>query len=89
MIAEDHLLYIEQESADFARRTIAQGILWADQSCRISGTLSLAIRRSGAAGAEALVCYLIASGLTTQAEVPRFLNENKEAILQLLEEAKA
>ena len=89
MIAEDHLLYIEQESADFARRTIAQGILWADQSCRISGTLGLAIRRSGAAGAEALVCYLIASGLTTQAEVPRFLNESREAILQLLEEAKA
>lgn len=72
--ARDYLQEIARNGEDFTIRWVAQGILWADDSCRICGTLSLAIRNATPAGGERLLIYLLASGVDTQAEAPRFLN---------------
>lgn len=59
---------------DFTRRMLADGILWADQSCRISGTLSLAIRNASNKKIDSILDRMIADGCTTMADACRWLN---------------
>jgi hypothetical protein len=74
--ARDYLREVAS-SDDSPRNQIAQGIFWADESCRISGTLSLALRDADVEGGKLLLELMAARGLKTQAEVPRFLNNRR------------
>lgn len=73
--ARDYLLEVVRNKENFTRSWVALGILWADESYRITGTLSLAIRNADAEGGKRLLDHLLESGVSTQAEVPRFLNQ--------------
>ena len=55
---------------------MAEGIIWADRSCRISGTLSLAIRNASNEQIDAILDQMIADGCKTMADVCRWLNAN-------------
>jgi len=81
--ARDYLREVAR-SDDGVKSQIAQGIFWADESCRISGTLSLALRDADVDGGRLLLELMAAQGLTTQAEVPRFLNRFYFTCLNLL-----
>ena len=59
---------------DFTRRMLADGIMWADQSCRISGTLSLAIRNASKEQIDAILDQMLADGCNTMADACRWLN---------------
>ena len=72
--ARDYIREAARNKENFTRCWVAEGILWSDESCRISGTLSLAIRNADAEGGKRLLDHLLESGVDTQAEVPRFLN---------------
>jgi len=73
--ARDYIREVARNNEDFTRSWVAEGILWADESCRITGTLSLAIRNADAEGGRRLLNHLLESGVSTRAEVPRFLNQ--------------
>ena len=81
--ARDYLREVAR-SDDAPRNQIAQGIFWADESCRISGTLSLALRDADVEGGKLLLELMAAQGLKTQAEVPRFLNRYFHTCLNML-----
>ena len=82
--AKDYLREVAR-SNDSPRNQIAQGIFWADESCRISGTLSLALRDADVEGGRLLLELMAAQGLRTQAEVPRFLNRFYFTCLNMLQ----
>lgn len=73
--ARDYIREVARSKENFTRSWVADGILWADESCRITGTLSLAIRNADAEGGKRLLDHLLNSGVTTMNEVPRFLNQ--------------
>lgn len=73
--ARDYIREVVRNKEDFTRSWVAEGILWADESCRITGTLSLAIRNADVEGGKRLLNHLLESGVSSQAEVPRFLNQ--------------
>lgn len=81
--ARDYLREVAR-SDDSPRNQIAQGIFWADESCRISGTLSLALRDADVEGGKLLLELMVGQGLKTQAEVPRFLNRFYFTCLNML-----
>ena len=61
---------------------MAEGIIWADRSCRISGTLSLAIRNASNEQIDWLIESMIADGCSVLADCPRWLNANYSKILE-------
>ena len=73
---------IAASDPDFTRRMLADGILWADQSCRISGTLSLAIRRCDRQSIDAILAMMIADNCTTMADACHWLNANYSTVLE-------
>ena len=85
MTARDFLADLSRDPADFMRMYLAQGVLWADDSCRVSGTFSLILRNADASGASALIDHLIQSGVTMQAEVPRFINRYTNTCVLVLQ----
>lgn len=82
--ARDYLRDLARSTDDFTTKYIIDGIFWADESCRICGTLSLALRDADAEGGRKLLQHLLDSGVTTQAEVPRFLNQYFHTCLKFL-----
>ena len=60
---------------------MADGIIWADRSCRISGTLSLAIRNASNEQIDWLIDSMIADGCSVMADVPRWLNKNNRELI--------
>lgn len=60
---------------------MADGIIWADKSCRISGTLSLAIRNASNEQIDWLMDSMIADGCSVMADVPRWLNKNSRELI--------
>lgn len=82
--ARDYLREVHRSTDDFTTRWVIDGIFWADESCRISGTLSLALRDADATAGKKLLQHLLESGVTTQAEVPRFLNQYFHTCLKIL-----
>jgi hypothetical protein len=82
--ARDYLRELARSTQDFTTKWVIDGIFWADESCRISGTMSLALRNADAAAGKRLVDHLLVSGVSTQAEVPRFLNMYSFTCLNLL-----
>ncbi len=79
--AEDMLQALAQRSADFTVSWLAQGALWADTTGRTTGTVSLALRKATKFQAARLIHAMLRDGLTTQAQVPSWLNANALAIL--------
>ena len=61
---------------------LADGILWADQSCRISGTLALAIRNASSEQIDAILDKMIADSCVTMADACRWLNANYSDVLE-------
>lgn len=60
---------------DSVVNALAYGVLWADGSGRIGGTLSLAIRDATPWKAAQLIAAMIKDGLKTSNEVPYWLNQ--------------
>ena len=67
---------------NFTVRMLAEGIMWADQSCRISGTLSLAIRNASNEQIDAILDRMLADGCATMADACRWLNANYSNVLE-------
>jgi len=86
--ARDYLRDLARSTDDFTTKCVIDGIFWADESCRITGTLSLALRDADAEGGRKLLQHLLDSGVTTQAEVPRFLNQYFHTCLKFLRPIK-
>ena len=82
--ARDYLRDLARSTQDFTTKWIIDGIFWADESSRISGTMSLALRNADAAAGKRLLDHLLVSGVNTQSEVPRFLNRYSFTCLNLL-----
>ena len=68
-------------SSDMTIRLLAQGVRYADDTGRIGGTLSLALRRATPWQAAQLVAAMLRDGLTLTAQVPAWLNQNGLALL--------
>lgn len=77
-----YLQSIAANDPDHARRALADGILWADQSCRISGTLSLAIRRANPEAIDTILSRMLAENGATMADACRWLNANYSEVLR-------
>jgi len=67
------------------RTLLAQGILWAESSCRIDGTMAMALRQVDAASAAKLLDAMVAAGCDTMADAGRWLNANRSIVLGVLE----
>ena len=63
---------------------VAQGIAWAEASCRIDGTMSLALRGGSYEAGENLLKMAVAAKCDTMATAGRWLNDNREDVLQAL-----
>ena len=63
-------------SDDILVSLLAQGVRWSDDSCRIGGTLSLALRNSTPWQAARLVAAMIDDGVELMGQVPGWLNRN-------------
>jgi hypothetical protein len=63
---------------------LAQGILWAESSCRIDGTMAIALRNSTAAAAANLLDQMIAGECETMSDAARWLNDNRVKVLEIL-----
>lgn len=88
LTARDYLRNLARSTNDFTTKLVIDGIFWADESCRITGTLSLALRDADPEGGRKLLRHLLDSGVTTQAEVPRFLNQYFHTCLKFLRPIK-
>ncbi len=66
------------------RVVVAYGILWAEASARIDGTLALALQRASAEAGQALLSMALEAGVQSAGEVPRWLRRHREAVLRIL-----
>jgi len=62
--------------ADTVIKMLAYGVLWAEETGRTTGSVSMALRKATPWQAAKLVATMIADGLTVPAEVPAWLNRN-------------
>jgi hypothetical protein len=78
--------YLKQIAAEpcCTRTLLAQGILWAESSCRIDGTMAMALRNGSAAPAAQLLDAMIAAECDTMADACRWLNENRAWVMGVL-----
>lgn len=67
-------------SLDYDVKWMAQGIEWADRSCRIDGVLAIALRKMTAWQIAGLILHMLKAGITMN-DVPRWLMQNRELIL--------
>lgn len=70
------LAILGQFSEDILVSLLAQGVRWADDSCRIGGTLSLALRNATPWQAARLLAAMINDGVELMGQVPGWLNRN-------------
>jgi hypothetical protein len=66
------------------RTLLAQGILWAEASCRIDGTMAMALRNGSAGSAAQLLNAMVAAECHTMADACRWLNANRSIVLGAL-----
>ncbi len=79
--AEQQLRNIEQQSSCFTAKQLAYGVLYADATGRITGTVSMALRRATAWQAAQLIAAMHKKGLTLISEVASWLNANAMTVL--------
>ena len=63
---------------------LAQGILWAEASCRVDGTMAMALRNSSEDSADLLLSQMVQDGIQVMNDVPRWLNANRDTVLATL-----
>ena len=80
------ITYLNQIAAEPCRtRTLlAQGILWAESSCRIDGTMAMALRNGSAVSAAQLLDAMVTAECDTMADAARWLNENRAWVMGVL-----
>lgn len=78
-----HYLQSEAQQHCTTRTLVAQGILWAEASCRIDGTMAMALRR-GSEDAARLLLDRMAAECNTMADAGRWLNSNRTFVLEIL-----
>jgi hypothetical protein len=78
--------YLQQIAAEpcCTRTLLAQGILWAEASCRIDGTMAMALRNGSAASAAKLLDAMVAAECDTMANAARWLGANRLTVLDTL-----
>lgn len=74
--ATQQLKELASNQADSVVNALAYGVLWADGSGRIGGTLSMAIRNATPWQAAQLIAEMVNGGLKTSNDVPYWLNQN-------------
>ena len=81
--AGSHFLQLlDGYAANSTVKSLAWGILWADQSGRTFGTLSIELRKATPWQAARLLAALLNDGIERQNEVPGWLNAKALSILQ-------
>jgi len=83
MTATTYLLQIASEPCCTVA-LLAQGILWAESSSRIDGTMAMALRNADAASAAQLLDAMVAAECETMADACRWLNANRSIVLGVL-----
>ena len=84
MTATTYLQQIAAEPCCTTVTLLAQGILWAESSCRIDGTMAMALRNADAASAAQLLDAVVAAECETMADACRWLNANRATVLDKL-----
>lgn len=79
--AEKQLRTLEQHSSCFAVQQLAYGVLYADATCRITGTTSVALRRATAHQAVQLIAAMQNDGIELVRDVASWLNANAMTVL--------
>ena len=82
--AEQQLRNLEQATSDFDIKQLAYGVLYSDSTGRVSGTISMALRRATPWNAALLVAAMANNGLTLVSEVPYWINSNSSKVLDIL-----
>lgn len=77
----EQLRYLSDHSESMDFRLIAQGILYADQSCRTTGAISMALRNCSPWQVAKAIATMYNQGVTAMNQVPSWLNQNGLAIL--------
>jgi hypothetical protein len=79
------ITYLKQIAAEpcCTRTLLAQGVLWAETSCRIDGTMAMALRNA-TADRGARLLDLISLECNTMADACRWLNANRSLVLGVL-----
>jgi hypothetical protein len=62
-------------------KILAQGVFFADDSGRTTGTVSIALRNATPWQIATLIAKMVNDGLKTQSEVPYWLNHNALSVL--------
>jgi hypothetical protein len=83
MTATKYLQHEAQQPCT-TRTLVAQGILWAESSCRIDGTMAIALRNADAASAAQLLDAMVAAECGTMADAARWLGANRVLVLEVL-----
>jgi hypothetical protein len=80
------IYFLQQIAAEPCRTAtlLAQGILWAESSCRIDGTMAMALRNGSAASAAQLLDAMASAECDTMADAARWLNANRTTVLEVL-----
>lgn len=78
---EQLLSMLIQYSSSMAVNQLAYGIRYADETCRTTGTLSMALRRATPWQIAQLIVAMAADGVDVIAQVPAWLNQNALALL--------
>ena len=77
--------YLQSEAhAQAPFSLVAQGFLWAEASCRIDGTMAMALRKSDDRRASLLLAKAVGDGCTTMADAWHWLNSNRTFVLEIL-----
>jgi hypothetical protein len=79
--AKQLLSMLIQYSSSMDVSHLAYGIRYADETCRIGGTLSMALRKATPWQAAQLIVAMAADGVEVIAQVPAWLNQNGLAAL--------
>ena len=82
--AEQQLRNLERATSDFDIKQLAYGVLYSDSTGRVSGTISMALRRATPWNAALLVAAMANNGLTLVSEVPYWINSNSTKVLDIL-----
>jgi len=79
--ADRQLRLLEGNTSEFTVKQVAYGVLWADTTGRVSGTISMALRRATPWQAAQLVAAIIKDGVELIGEVPAWMNKNALGVL--------
>jgi hypothetical protein len=79
--AEQQLRQLEQLAADFTVKQLAYGVIYADSTGRVTGTISVTLRRATPWQAAQLLAAMLNDGIELIADVSRWMNANALRVL--------